>query len=92
MAWVESPANGTAPVTDSTSTSDSAYTSVFASIGSPSACSGDAYRAVWVGTDDRSFHDSSPSSRAIPKSTTRSRRSAPNTIFDGVSSVWNRPF
>ena len=39
---VESPANGTLPVIDSIRHSDSAYTSVFSSTSSPSACSGDA--------------------------------------------------
>ncbi len=86
-ATVESDLNGSVPVTASCNDRARAYTSARPSTGRPRPCSGAAYQATWVGTESGCSQVGAPSSWARPKSITRRRRSSPNTIFDGLSSV-----
>ena len=91
VPWMLSRANGTSPVTASTNTSASEYTSERPSTALPSACSGAEYLAVPSSTPSGSVHVASASARARPKSAIRSLPSSPNSRLAGLMSRCTNP-
>src|SRR5215211_2343208 len=81
----------TRPVTDSMSTTPSAYRSARASSVAPVPCSGAAYRAVPTSAPVGSVQLASASARARPKSATRTVPCSSNSRFAGLTSRWTSP-